>query len=229
MTYGGIVLARASAATSPITRSITITSGMSGLALFLSVNGGTNRAGGAPSLSGSTFTQANTTQKAAASPECSVELWLLANPAIGTLTLTIPNTGLLTVFSEVVAANAPGGGRVSLGPTNGGNNTATNPTPGATDHDPADLVFSVTAGGWQTWLPSAQAGTAITNTDDGATGYGSQYSIRAATGPYTGSWTFGTSDDWGAVQGSFKEIPPIRLNNYLRPKTGTGISIGGIG
>src|SRR5262245_44448674 len=129
--------ARASATGNPITFSYTVAKGDRGLALLLKVDGATNRAGGAPTYGSQTFTQANTTQKAAASPEASCELWLLANPTVGTATLTIPNTGALNIFHTVGIARDPNDKRVLLGPTNGANNTAANPSPGAitTDED----------------------------------------------------------------------------------------------
>jgi len=212
--------ARASATGNPITFSYDVVRGDSVLVLLLKVNGGTNRAGGAPTWGSQTFTQRNSTQKAASSPEASCELWDLLNPVPGTQTLTIPNTGSLTVFHTVAIGRDPNVKPVRFVAANGGNATSTNPTPGAItiDEDGA-IAFAIAAGGWQTWAPSPQVGTVINNNDDGAHGEGSQYFRQQIHGALTLSWTFGTSDDWGAVVAAYAPLPSIINNNYLRAGT----------
>lgn len=217
-------LARASSTGNPITVSHTVPKGVTVVCLMLKVNGGTNRAGGSPTWGEYTFQQANTTQKAATSPEASTELWYLLNPAPGTFTLTIPNTGALTVFYVVGHGLAKAGGKSAFDGANGGNATSTNPTPGAivTTED-GDILFATVCSGATTWNPGSQAGTVIQNTDDGAHGGGTQYLLQAAKGSVTLGWTFGTSDDWGAVAAAFSEIPPVALNNYLSAHVGDGM------
>lgn len=215
--------ARASAAGNPITFSYTVAVGDSMLGLLLKVDGATNRAGGSPTWGEFTFQQANSTQKAAASPEASCELWYLLNPDYGTKTFTIPNTGSLTVFHTVVIGRDPNNRRIVFDSANGGNATSTNPTPGSvTPKDPGGILFAITAGGWQSWAPSAQVGTAINNVDDGAHGEGSQYLLQSTPAAVTLGWTFGTSDDWGAVVAAFTPIPSVTMNNYLSLKGGDG-------
>ena len=217
---------RTSSAGNPITFSYTVEAGDNVIVLLLKVNGATNRAGGSPTWGSDTFTQANSTQKAATSPEASAELWYLLNPTPGTQTLTIPNTGALTIFTTVAVGRCQGG-RAEFDGANGGNATSTNPTPGAvTVTTPSNIGFAITAGGWTTWAPSSQAGTVIANTDDGATGGGEQYLANAGLGSHTLSWTFGTSDDWGAVAAFFREVSPVSFNNYMGMEAGSGISIG---
>jgi hypothetical protein len=102
---------------------------------------------------------------------------------------------------------------------NGANTGATpavNPSPGAiVTTGIGDIVWAITAGGWTTWAPSAQAGTIIANTDDGADGGGEQFTVQAAAGSITMSWTFATTDDWGAVAAAFKEVAKHDVpNNY---------------
>lgn len=177
------------------------------MVLMIKTVGATNRAGGAPSWNGIALVQANSTQKAAASPEASAELWYLLNPPNGAGTVTIPNSNAATIFYQVAFGKSVTL-RSKFNAASGGNATSTNPTPGAIASALAgDIVFAITAGGWTTWAPSAQAGTAISNDDDGANGGGTQYSIRGADGSFTLSWTFGTSDDWGAVAAAFSEEP----------------------
>src|SRR5262245_61155481 len=156
---------------------------------MLKINGGTDRAGGAPTWGGYTFQRANTAQKAAASPEAIAELWYLLNPLPRTDTVTIPNTGSLTIFYQAAFGKAKAGGKSQFNAASGSNNTSTNPTPGAIASCLAgDIVFAVTAGGWTTWAPTPQAGTVISNNDDGAHGAGTQYSIRGSDGSFTLNW-----------------------------------------
>jgi hypothetical protein len=211
----GQLPARASSAGNPITFSQDVLPGEVVFVLMLKVNGGTNRAGGAPTWGSFTFTQANTTQKAAASPEASTELWYLLNPPPGTQTCTIPNTGALTVFRQIAFARS--GGAIADG-NNGGNGTSTNPTPGSvTPTEDGSILFATVASGATTWAPSSQAGTIIQNTDDGAHGGGTQYFIQGGRAAFTLNWTFGTSDDWGAVVAAFRERPSNLVENYKGP------------
>lgn len=215
----GTITARASSAGNPITTSIVVLAQEVVLVLLIKTTGATDRAGGAPTWGSFTLTQASTTQKAAASPEAGAEIWYLVNPPISTATLTIPNTNAATLKYTVVRGKVADGGRARFDVAGGSNNTSTNPTPGAvTLTDANNIVFAITAGGWLTWAPSAQIGTVIANTDDGADGGGEQYALNQALGAFTLSWTFGTSDDWGAVVAAFTEVPPLRLNNYQQVK-----------
>ena len=105
----GTASTRTSSTGNPITTAgFTLEASDTVLVLLLKVNGATDRAGGSPTLNGLTFTQANSTQKAATSPEASCELWYILNPCnpyanpaavrAGSYAVTIPNTGGLTVF-----------------------------------------------------------------------------------------------------------------------------------
>jgi len=211
----GQLPARTSSAGNPITFSQEVLPGAAVFVLMLKVDGGTNRAGGAPTWGPFTFTQANVTQKAATAPEASTELWYLVNPPPGTQTCTIPNTGALTIFRQIAFAR---GGKAAFDGDNGSNGTSTNPTPGAvTPTEDGSILFATVATGAQVWAPSAQAGTIIQNTDDGAHGGGTQYFIQGARAAFTLNWTFGTSDDWGAVVAAFREIPSNRVENYKGP------------
>jgi hypothetical protein len=71
----------------------------------------------------------------------------------------------------------------------------------------------------------------IATTDDGAHGGSESYLNPLETVPFAWAWTFGTSDDWGAVAAFFKEVPPNNLENYHRPKSQSNdiICVGGIG
>lgn len=220
----GQSLARASAATSPVTTgSITLETNEKVIVLLLKARGGTDRAGGSPTFGGQTMTQANSTQKAATSPEASCELWYLLDPPTGANTASIPNTGSLTLFYTLSTGKASrtNSGLVVLDGSNGGNNTSTNPTPGAVvvTQDEA-LGFAITAGGWTNYSSATpDIGVAIATTDDGADGGGEQYhNLTTGPGAFTLSWTFGTSDDWGAVAAYFCETKPPEFQNYQAAK-----------
>ncbi len=216
----GTVTARANSSGNPISvASVATTLGDTVLVLLIKTVGNAARAGGSPSWMGRVLTQASTTQIAATNPEASAELWYLLNPPVATGTLTIPNTNAQSIFYTIARARAAAGGRSAFEAANGGNATSTNPTPGAvTITQAGSIVFAITAGGWTTFTSAngvTASGTSIAITDDGTDGGGEQYSLNPAIGSFTLSWTFGTSDDWGAVVASFKEVPPPTFNNYL--------------
>lgn len=212
-----------SSAANPIDVSFTTVTEDTVLVLMLVVNGATDRTGGAPTFAGRIMTQASTTQKAVTSPEASAELWFIVRPLIGTYNVSIPNAGVLTVRHMIATGRAAPGGSSELDQANGANATATNPSPGAiTTTTDGNISFAVVATGAQTWAPSAQAGTVLNNTDDGATGTGRQYHLQATKGALTLSWTFATSEDYGAVVASFKEVPPPKTNFALGVRAGGG-------
>lgn len=231
----GTVTARAQSLSNPITVSVTVLPGETVLGVLMEVGSTNSRTGGSLTWGHWTLTQANSTQKAAASPEASAELWYLENPSPGTRTLTIPNAGALNVFYVVVRGRS-GTGRSQFDGAAGNNGTSANPAPGAivTTTDGC-FVLAVVGTGAQTWNPSAQAGTGIGGTgtslgnfDDGAFGGGFQYNLQATRGSLDLNWTFGTSDDWGAVSAAFRETGSLNLENYMAAKSESAgvISVG---
>lgn len=215
------IVARTSSNANPITQSVTVPAGCTVMVVLLNAIGASVRAGGSVTWGEFTLTAPTAAQIAAASPEASCEAWYLENPPQGVAkTLTIPNSGGLTIKYTVDGGTPVAGGRSKFHTSNGANNTAANPSPGAiTIVEANEILWAVTAGGWQSWAPSAQAGTIIANTDDGATGGGEQYSINPALGSFTLNWTFATSDDWGAIVLAFREIPPPNFENYKGVKS----------
>jgi hypothetical protein len=218
---------RTSGIGNPITTAaFSIVTGETVVVLLLKTVGATSRAGGSPVFAGVAMTQANSTQKAAAAPEASCELWYLVNPPFGSFTATIPNTGSLTIFYTFATGKAKAGGRSAFDVAGGANGTSTNPAPGSvTTTEDGDIGFAICATGAQTWAPSARAGTQIADTDDGTDGGGEQYHLQATAAAIDLSWTFATSDDWGAVSAYFKEVPPPNLNNYMGVRADSGISV----
>lgn len=211
------VQARTSSSSNPITASITTLAADTVLCVLVKIVGANNRSGGSLTFGSSSLIQAGIAQKAAATPEASAELWYLVNPPHGTFTLTIPNAGVATILYTVEAGQAQAGMASAFDGTSGANNTAINPSPGAiVTTGIGDIVWAITAGGWTTWAPTPQAGTVIANTDDGADGGGEQFLIQAAAGSIDMNWTFGTSDDWGAVAAAFKEVAKTDYNNNYK-------------
>lgn len=227
MSSFGRSTAHTSTTGNPATVAFTTIDGERVLVLLLKVRGATNRAGGAPTYAGRTMVQADSTQKAAASPEGSAEIWYLLDPPIGAYNLVIPNTGGLTMYHMIATGRAVPGGRLRFGGASGANGTSTNPAPGAivTTKDGA-LIFSIVATGATTWAPSARVGTQLNDTDDGADGTGRQYTVQSTFGSINLGWTFATSDDWGAVAVAFVDIPPVYLTNYQQARVGDGMSTG---
>lgn len=226
-TYSGALIARTNSSGNPITNTLTVTAGTTVVCILLKGVGATNRAGGAPTWRGFTFTQANSTQKAVTSPEASAEIWYLLNPTAGSGTLTIPNTGAISCYYTVVGGAAKAGGYSMFNVANGSNNTSANPAPGNINVLAGDIVFSIAASGATTWAPSAQSGTIIANTDDGAHGGGEQYNIPVANGTLTTSWTQ-ASDDWGAVVAAFSEVEPTRIEFFKHIHVPNGMAGGEI-
>jgi hypothetical protein len=230
----GTASTRTSAATNPIAAAaFTVDDLDTVVVLFLKVNGGTDRTGGAPTFAGQTMTQASTTQKAASSPEASCELWYLLNPLQGSWVCSIPNAGELTVFYTLATGRAKAGGHSALDVVAGTNGTSTNPSAGAaTTTQDGDIGFAVCCSGLTDFDPATPShtgfgtgtGTPLGTFDDGAHGGGQQYALQASAGAITMGWTVG-SDDWGCVAVFFKEVLPTVVQNRMRFKAGQGMSI----
>jgi hypothetical protein len=225
-TFGKSSTRTSSTSNPAVSATFSIVTGETVVVLLLKIVGATDRTGGAPAFAGQTMQQAGTTQKAAAAPEAGCELWYLLNPPVGSWTVSIPNAGSLTIFYTLATGKAKLGGKSAFDVATGTNGTSTNPAPGSvvTSEDGA-IGFAVIASGATTWAPSAQVGTVIANTDDGAHGGGEQYHLQATAGAVNLGWTFNTSDDWGAVCVYFKEVPPHALNNYLTVRADSGLSV----
>jgi hypothetical protein len=212
-----------SASTTITTATFTPDSGVTCLVLKLWVLSATSRAGGAPTYNGVTMSQAGSTQKAAASPEVSVEIWYLtgASAAVAA-TASIPNSGALTIHYTFCTGKAGSGKTSAYDNAVGSNNTSTNPSCGAFTMAANSIGFALAGTGLQTpgtFTPSHTALEAVF--DAGATGGASQYHINNAGGSVTFSWT-ANSDDWGATAVSFKEINAYSLSCDPGSYTTTG-------
>jgi hypothetical protein len=223
----GTLPARATSAANPSTATQAVLVGETVFALLLKVRGAAVRGGGAPTWNGHTFAQAGTTQRAAASPEVSAEVWYLLNMVPSTGLLSIPNTGALTMHWQIVMLRA-GSGVASLHQALGANGTSTNPTPGTFAAAPtgqARAAVSIAASGATNFSPAtADILTLISANDDGADGGATAYGL--SVGAVSAGFTFGTSDDWGAVAAAFAEEPAVRMQNYLQVSADSGMAVG---
>lgn len=197
---------RGSSATSPVDVSFTPAAGSTCLWLGLVYAGSTDRTGGAPTFRGIPLTQAGTNQRAAASPENTVEAWYLENPPVLAGTLSIPNTGTVTIRSVIATGIAATGFTSKFDVSSVGTGTSTNPSVSITPTVNGAIIFSVVGDGAQTWAPSARSGTQLFDTDNGTEGDGQQYFLQPTAGAQAMSWTFGTSEDWAIVNVAFKEV-----------------------
>jgi hypothetical protein len=227
----GTLSARQVSTGNPITLAVTIAPGEKLFVVPLVSNTSTARAGGDLTLGSITLTQAGSRQIAATSPEQAAEMWYTLNPPAGNYTLTIPNSGALSIRYHACAAIPSGGGGLARFITAGGSNaTSTNPSATTTGIGEGSLIlFAVVGSGATTWAPSACTGTQISDTDAGANGDGFQYLIVAnppAGGSQAMGWTFGTSDDWGLCVGVFGETLPPAMENYHGVTVGDGMGTG---
>jgi hypothetical protein len=212
----------------PLTSAQALLMGEAVFGLMIKARGAADRTGGAPTWNGRTFTQVGTTQKAAASPEASAELWVLLNETPGSGLISIPNAGSLTLHVQPAMLKA--GSRVcSLGQSFTGNGTSTNPTPGTAPSALPDVAafLSIAVSGATNFspaVPTSANATLITANDDGADGGATLYSVSQSMGGDDLGFTFGTSDDWGCVAGMFLE-ESINLNNYKHVRADSGISV----
>lgn len=191
--------------TNPVTVSLNLPAGTTVLVVSIGIQGTTARAGGNPTFNSVSLTSGIAKTNAGGTPEEALETWYMLDPPTGTsYTLSIPNTGTLSLAIQYAYASAANGFTSVLDTTVNTPGNSTNPSTSMTVTD-GSIWFAAVGNGAQTWAPSAWSGTKITDWDCGAWGRGMQYGIKSGTGSQTMSWTFGTSEDW-IIQGiSFKE------------------------
>ena len=208
--------ARFTGATNPLASNYTSGAGSTVLVLSI-VAGGTNRAGTAPTYNGVALTQAVAPVRYATGGEASVELWYLINPPTGAAySISIPNTGLVTLYVVASTYKAQSGYTSALDVVNTGTGASTNPSASVTTTAAGDVIFAGIGAGAQAWVPTGRTGIQLYDVDNGAFGDGSQYILQASAGAQAMSWTFGTSDDWAIAVAAFKEVvalPTVQWNS----------------
>jgi hypothetical protein len=201
--------ARTSGATNPLTLSYTCGSGATLLVLGIVIAGATIRSGGAPTYNGVAMTQVGSTRIAT---ETNVAMYYLANPSTGSAyTISVPNTGLQTLYLIASSYKAASGYSSTLDISNGSRVVdpgSANPSCSVTTTANGDVVVDILGHGLDT-PPTANNWTLLSSTDDGAYSDNAQYALQATAGAIAFSWTAAV-DDWAIVVGSFKEVgPPV--------------------
>jgi hypothetical protein len=206
----------------PVTGSIAIGIGDTLVVALILNSGGAGRTGGAPTFGTYTMSQADTSRAGLTSPEITCEMWYITasginQPSITDTDISLPNTnGGRTVIDLISAKTAPG--KTSILQIATGSSvatTSTNPYCKITPTSGSNIIFEVVADGANTWAPTARSGTFtnINDNDIGNYGGGMMYSITDTTGTITGSWVFGTAEDWGIVMAAFGERSPFVYPN----------------
>lgn len=208
----------------PVTGSISVNPLRDNLVVLLLLSSGaTARTGGAPTFGTNTMIQANTSQGGLSSPEIRSEMWYITasginQPTIIDTDVSVPNTGGQRICYDLISAYAGPGKTAYLQVATGSANatTSTNPYCSITPTGGSNIIFEVVANGANSWAPTARTGnfTNINDNDIGNYGGGMMYAITDRTTLTTGSWTFGTAEDWGIVMAAFGETnAPIYLQN----------------
>lgn len=215
----------------PVTGSVVIGSRDTLLVLMFINSGGAARTGGAPTFAGSTMSQADTSRRGATSPEISSEMWYITASGINLPTLptsasevSLPNGGGDRICWDVVTAYPKPGKTSAVQVTTGSVNTGAtaNPYCPITTTAGSTIIFEVVANGANSWAPTGRTATFtnINDNDIGNYGGGMMYRITDTIGVITGSWIFGTTEDWGVVMAAFGETDaPIYLRNAAQTQT----------
>lgn len=190
--------------TNPATTAHTAGAGTTVLILAIVVAGAVERAGGAPTYNGVTLTQAGITRKYATSPETNVELWYLLAPSIGgSLTVSIPNTDLKSIWFVVTTFKAQTGYATVLDVQTGNTGNTLNPSLAPSASANGDVMVEVLGSG-NASVPTGRTHTSLYTYDWGQYVAAVQYGLIASAGTVTAGFTI-AADDWGMCVALFKE------------------------
>ena len=179
------------------------------LVVMICWSGQTGRTGGAPTYNGVALTEAASRQGVT---ETSVEMWYLLSPPTGSsLEIIVPNDGGLTMWVYVASATVASGNTCAYDASGSNASTGSNPLVNLTVVATATIVFAVVATGDNGFSPTARTGTSLYEEDIAAYGGAAQYYVKSGAGSWTMSWTEGTSDDYGAIAGAFKEVSAAKI------------------
>lgn len=174
------------------------------LVIWIASAGGTLRSAGTPTYNGVAMTQAGTAQKAASSPEGSIELWYLLTPATGTHDISVPTSGSQNTSLAWATFSYAAGKTPAIDVTGGNNGTSANPAVSVDTTYNGGVVVAALVDGLGT-SPTNQTGTQINHKDEGAWTDGGQYTLVPTAGSINSGWTV-ASDDWGICVAAFKEL-----------------------
>lgn len=192
--------AQTTSATSPVTTTYTSGAGSTVLVIGITYPGNATRAGGAPTYNGVALTQAGTTVNSTSNTGY-CELWyLLGVPTGVSYTVSVPNTGTLSLNVCISTYKAPTGFISQFDVTAQANATSTNPTVSLTTTAPSAVVSTLVCANAPT------AGQTLLFTGTNTTRYGNEYALQSAAGAISMNWT-ATNGRWGTVAAAFKEAP----------------------
>lgn len=199
---------RTTGAGNPINIPYTAGQGTTLIIVGIVIAGNVQRAGGAPTFSGVTMTQVDSTRVAT---ETNCEMWYLTNPnvAAGTV-LSIPNTGTLTCHVITSSYIASPGKTSILDVSTGNTGAGANPSSSVTTTANGCVVVDILGHGDPN-IPTGNNQILLYSTDDGAYSDNAQYALQAAAGLISMSWTV-PADDWCMVVGAFREL--MRCKNH---------------
>jgi hypothetical protein len=216
----------ASTGTNPLTVSLTLGVGTTLLLVYCSARGSTGVITdwtGSVTYDGVALTQIATSWNALSdgTQETANALFYMLNPPTNAAkNLVITVTSAFSASHGYIAASFRAASGESVYEQDFGREaTGTNPALASsvtTTHDGC-VLFAGIGDGAQTWAPSARSGVQLYDTDAGASGIGAQYVLQSTAGAQAISWTFGTSEDYVIVGGSFYDnMPPPAT---WKPKT----------
>lgn len=199
---------------SPLAANYTCGAGATLLVLTIVVGGATGRAGGAPTYNGVAMKQADTVRTAT---ETNCEMWYMSNPTTGSaLSISIPNTGSLSLYCCASSYKAQAGYTSVLDITIGQVLTTANPHQHIQPWINGDVLVEVCGDGYDS-APSGRTHTTLYETDNGTFSDNHQYGLIADTTATQVGWTC-TSDDWCLILAAFKEVAS-GLSARIQPAT----------
>lgn len=208
---------RFAGSSNPLTANYTCGAGATLLVLGIIVTGNSPRSGGLPSYGGKLFAS-SPPNGSNSGVETTAEMLYLPNPTTGqSLSISVPNTLGLTLQIQASSYKAGANKTSALDQSNSTADLvgSANPSLSLTTLFNGEVIVATLGDGLIT-APTAQSGTNLNRTDDGAYSDSNQYTLQATAGSVASSWTV-ASDDWCLVACSFFEINKPLPNNYQFP------------
>ena len=204
----GDKLHNVAATTSP--RSVSFTNNQTTnnlLVVGIEIRSATARAGGAPTYGGVAMTQVGTVSVNATG--LSVEMWYLTGALTGANTLSVPNTGTLTIALDI--SSWSGVAASPLGASANANGSSVTPSV-AVSAGAGALVIDV-MDHESTNASTIVEGTVLFSTDEGVWNSGAHYIIEGGATTQTMSWTNSLSDIWATKAAAFNPYIALLVNS----------------
>lgn len=203
----------------PLTQAYTCGAGTT--LLVLGVVGATNeRENAAPTFNGVAMQQA---VEDITSTETRIEYWFMLDPPTGAeYTISIPNSGALTLNVCAASFKAQSGWKSFVDTFVTASGTAANPSAALTPSVNGDVIVQVCGDGYN-GVPSANSHTLLySSSADTVRSANFQYALVADTSETTMGWTV-ASDDYSIITVAFREYDPADTI-YVWPTKDTSLS-----